>query len=188
MDMHAGSLQFQWLTFTGGNLTVTCLHPLGSNIQFHNLLFDPTDLNLLDTIVKDFGTSQSPKSTRLRDSHCCPGRPAFVPLRHTIASLGAGSAALPQMARRDVRMATLFPLRRFATPGKQCALIASGDYRPSLRSPWPAAKVSGCFRTELYANAYCRISSYLQTMANQGHNPLIAIQMALAGEIPQGCE
>ena len=39
-------------------------------------------------------------------------------------------------------MATLFPLRRFATPGKQCALIASGDYRPSLRYPWPAATVS----------------------------------------------
>ena len=37
-------------------------------------------------------------------------------------------------------MATLFPLRRFATPGKQCALIATGDYRPSLRSPWPAAQ------------------------------------------------
>jgi transposase len=43
-------------------------------------------------------------------------------------------------------------------------------------------KVSGCFRTELYAKAYCRISSYLQTMANKGHNPLIAIQMALSGE------
>jgi len=43
-------------------------------------------------------------------------------------------------------------------------------------------KVSGCFRAEIYAQAYCRISSYLQTMANKGHNPLIAIQMALAGE------
>ena len=43
-------------------------------------------------------------------------------------------------------------------------------------------KVSGCFRVEIYAHAYCRISSYLQTMANKGHNPLIAIQMALAGE------
>jgi hypothetical protein len=72
MDMHAGSLQFQWLTFTGGNLTVTCLHPLGSNIQFHNLLFDPTDLNLLDTIVKDFGTSQSPKSTRSSTANWAP--------------------------------------------------------------------------------------------------------------------
>lgn len=44
-------------------------------------------------------------------------------------------------------------------------------------------KVSGCFRTEKYAKAYCRISSYVQTMANKGINPLIAIQMALSGEI-----
>lgn len=43
-------------------------------------------------------------------------------------------------------------------------------------------KVSGCFRKELYAKAYCRISSYIQTMANKGYNPLIAIQMALAGK------
>jgi len=43
-------------------------------------------------------------------------------------------------------------------------------------------KVSGCFRAEIYAKAYCRISSYLQTMASKGYNPLIAIQMALAGE------
>ena len=42
-------------------------------------------------------------------------------------------------------------------------------------------KVSGCFRTRRYAKAYCRISSYLQSMANQGHNPLVAIQIALAG-------
>jgi hypothetical protein len=43
-------------------------------------------------------------------------------------------------------------------------------------------KVAGCFRTEIYAKAYCRISSYLQTMANKGYNPLIAIQKALVGE------
>lgn len=43
-------------------------------------------------------------------------------------------------------------------------------------------KVSGCFRSEIYAKAYCRISSYLQTMANKGHNPLIAIQMAFSGK------
>jgi transposase len=51
-----------------------------------------------------------------------------------------------------------------------------------LRMSKVKQKVSGCFRTELYAKAYCRISSYLQTMANKGYNPLIAIQMALAGE------
>lgn len=51
-----------------------------------------------------------------------------------------------------------------------------------LRMSKVKQKVSGCFRSEIYAQAYCRISSYLQTMANKGHNPLIAIQMALAGE------
>jgi hypothetical protein len=51
-----------------------------------------------------------------------------------------------------------------------------------LRMSKVKQKVSGCFRKEMYAQAYCRISSYLQTMANKGYNPLIAIQMALAGE------
>lgn len=44
-------------------------------------------------------------------------------------------------------------------------------------------KVSGCFRTMKYAHAYCRISSYLQTMTNKGINPLIAVQMALTGNL-----
>jgi len=52
-----------------------------------------------------------------------------------------------------------------------------------LRMAKVKQKVSGCFRTLKYAQAYCRISSYLQTMANKGYNPLIAIQMALAGQI-----
>lgn len=51
-----------------------------------------------------------------------------------------------------------------------------------LRMAKVKQKVSGCFRKEQYAKAYCRISSYLQTMASKGYNPLIAIQMALAGE------
>jgi len=51
-----------------------------------------------------------------------------------------------------------------------------------LRMAKVKQKVSGCFRKEIYAKAYCRISSYLQTMANKGHNPLIAIQIALAGK------
>lgn len=52
-----------------------------------------------------------------------------------------------------------------------------------LRMAKVKQKVSGCFRTEKYAHAYCRISSYLQTMANKGINSLVAIQMALSGEI-----
>ena len=51
-----------------------------------------------------------------------------------------------------------------------------------LRMSKVKQKVSGCFRKEIYAKAYCRISSYLQTMATKGYNPLIAIQMALSGE------
>ena len=38
-----------------------------------------------------------------------------------------------------------------------------------LRMSKVKQKVSGCFRSELYAKAYCRISSYLQTMTNKGH-------------------
>ncbi len=52
-----------------------------------------------------------------------------------------------------------------------------------LRMSKVKQKVSGCFRTRKYADAYCRISSYLQTMANKGYNPLVAIQMAFSGQI-----
>ncbi|MEJ1370884.1 MAG: hypothetical protein RPU94_04220, partial [Candidatus Sedimenticola sp. (ex Thyasira tokunagai)] len=42
---------------------------------------------------------------------------------------------------RRVRMPTLLPLWRAArTTGKQCGLTATGDYQPSLRSPWLAAR------------------------------------------------
>lgn len=52
-----------------------------------------------------------------------------------------------------------------------------------LRMSKVKQKVSGCFRTEKYAHAYCRISSFLETMKNKGINPLIAINMALSGKI-----
>ncbi len=52
-----------------------------------------------------------------------------------------------------------------------------------LRMSKVKQKVSGCFRIRTYAEAYCRISSYLQTMANQGYNPLVAIQLALSGQL-----
>lgn len=51
-----------------------------------------------------------------------------------------------------------------------------------LRMSKVKQKVSGCFRVSEYAHAYSRISSYLQSMANKGYNPLVAIQIALAGE------
>ncbi len=52
-----------------------------------------------------------------------------------------------------------------------------------LRMSKVKQKVSGCFRKAEYAQAYCRISSYLQTMANRGYNPLVAIQLALSGQL-----
>ena len=52
-----------------------------------------------------------------------------------------------------------------------------------LRMAKVKQKVSGCFRTEKYAQAYCRISSYLQTMKHKDINPLVAISMALSGKI-----
>jgi hypothetical protein len=52
-----------------------------------------------------------------------------------------------------------------------------------LRMSKVKQKVSGCFRNREYAQAYCRISSYLQTMANHGYNPLVAIQLALSGKL-----
>ena len=42
-------------------------------------------------------------------------------------------------------------------------------------------KVSGCFRTERGAHAWCRISSYLDSMKALGYNPHVAIKTALAG-------
>ncbi|WP_419608054.1 hypothetical protein, partial [Thiolapillus sp.] len=44
----------------------------------------------------------------------------------------------------------VFPLAQ-GTPGKQCGLAATGDYQPSLRSPWLAA--SDCFSVNLFCNA-----------------------------------
>jgi transposase len=52
-----------------------------------------------------------------------------------------------------------------------------------LRMSKVKQKVSCRFRTEVYALAYCRISSYLQTMANKGYAPLIVVQMVLAREL-----
>ena len=51
-----------------------------------------------------------------------------------------------------------------------------------LRMTKVKQKISGCFRAEKYATAYCRISSYLQTMKNKGINPIIAVSWALSGK------
>ena len=44
-------------------------------------------------------------------------------------------------------------------------------------------KVSGCFRTDRYAHAWCRISSHLDTMAELGYIPLEAILITFDGNV-----
>ena len=78
---------------------------------------------------------------------------------------------------------------RFEKYETSILLFARYDYVPftnnrgerDLRMSKVKQKVSGCFRNEEYAKAFCRISSYLQTMGNNGYNPLVAIQMAFDG-------
>ena len=59
--------------------------------------------------------------------------------------------------------------------------IASNRAERDWRVSKVKQKVSGCSRTRRYAEACCRISSYLQFLANQGYNLLVAIHIALAG-------
>lgn len=47
-------------------------------------------------------------------------------------------------------------------------------------------EISGCLRRGQYAHGYCRISSDLQTMANQAVNPLVASDMVLARNTGKG--
>ena len=56
-----------------------------------NKLTDRQVLEIMDNkrvfdLVKDFGTSESPKSTRSSTTHWCPGRPGHPAFRHNIAS------------------------------------------------------------------------------------------------------
>ena len=43
-------------------------------------------------------------------------------------------------------------------------------------------KISGTFRSEAGATAFCRIRSYLSTMRKQGHSMLTALAAVFAGQ------
>ena len=59
--------------------------------------------------------------------------------------------------------------------------FANNAAERGLRMANVKIKVSGCFRATAYGEAYARLSSYLQSMAAHGYNPLVAIQIALEG-------
>ena len=89
-------------------------------------------------LVIDFGTSQSPKSTRPLTTYWCPSRPGHPALRNNFASSLLLRTWLPYDWTPRSEAYFVFPLAQ-GTPGKQCGLAATGDYQPSLRSPWLAA-------------------------------------------------
>ncbi len=91
-------------------------------------------------LVIDFGTSQSPKSTRPLTTYLCPSRPGHQALRNNFASSLLLRTWLPYDWTPRSEAYFVFPLAQ-GTPGKQCCLAATGDYQPSLRSPWLAAVV-----------------------------------------------
>ncbi len=82
-----------------------------------------------------------------------------------------------------MRLSTFCHLRTFTLWTHGYLQASHNRAERDLRMSKVKQKVSGCFRTREYAEAYCRISSYLQTMANRGYNPLVAIQMALSGQL-----
>ncbi|WP_419606214.1 hypothetical protein [Thiolapillus sp.] len=91
-------------------------------------------------LVIDFGTSQSPKSTRPLTTYWCPSRPGHQALRNNFASSLLLRTWLPYDWTPRSEAYFVFPLAQ-GTPGKQCGLAATGVYQPSLRSPWLAAGV-----------------------------------------------
>ena len=93
--------------------------------------------------MTDFGTSQSPKSTRPLTTYLCPSRPGHQALRNNFASSLLLRTWLPYDWTPRSEAYFVFPLAQ-GTPGKQCGLAATGDYPPSLRSPWLAACTSCC--------------------------------------------
>ncbi|WP_419611850.1 hypothetical protein, partial [Thiolapillus sp.] len=84
-------------------------------------------------LVIDFGTSQSPKSTRPLTTYSCPSRPGHQALRNNFASSLLLRTCLPMTGRR-VRRPTLFSLWRKARRENSAAsrLLGSTSLRFAL--------------------------------------------------------
>ncbi|WP_419582139.1 hypothetical protein, partial [Thiolapillus sp.] len=106
----------------------------------------------------DFGTSQSPKSTRPLTTYLCPSRPGHQALRNNFASSLLLRTWLPYDWTPRSEAYFVFPLAQ-GTPGKQCGLAATGVYQPSLRSPWLAAIVDTSLHSKKVSHPVVLIGS-----------------------------
>ncbi len=95
--------------------------------------------------MKDFGTSQSPKSTRPLTTYLCPSRPGHQALRNNFASSLLLRTWLPMTGRR-VRRPTLFSLWRKARRENSAAsrLLGSTSLRFALHG-WQRLKMKQIF-------------------------------------------
>ncbi|WP_419587766.1 hypothetical protein, partial [Thiolapillus sp.] len=95
-------------------------------------LSDGTDKRVFGLVI-DFGTSQSPKSTRPLTTYLCPSRPGHPALRNNFASSLLLRTWLPMTGRR-VRRPTLFSLWRKARRENSAAsrLLGSTSLRFAL--------------------------------------------------------
>ena len=92
-------------------------------------------------LVKDFGTSESPKSTRSSTTHWCPGRPSHPAFRHNIASSLRPHTGLPYdwTPRSDAPLGSpLAPSARRVSPA--CRRRQRGHIKSAL------AGSQGCFQ------------------------------------------
>ncbi len=92
-------------------------------------------------LVIDFGTSQSPKSTRPLTTYLCPSRPGHQALRNNFASSLLLRTWLPMTGRR-VRRPTLFSLWRKARRENSAAsrLLGTTSLRFALHG-WQRKKI-----------------------------------------------
>ncbi|WP_419629139.1 hypothetical protein [Thiolapillus sp.] len=116
----------------------------------------------------DFGTSQSPKSTRPLTTYLCPSRPGHQALRNNFASSLLLRTWLPYDWTPRSEAYFVFPLAQ-GTPGKQCGLAATGVYQPSLRSPWLAADVDRGLPSAS-RSIFCQ-NTWLLSVASFGRRP-----------------
>ncbi|WP_419619425.1 hypothetical protein [Thiolapillus sp.] len=93
----------------------------------------------------DFGTSQSPKSTRPLTTYWCPSRPGHPALRNNFASSLLLRTWLPMTGRR-VRRPTLFSLWRKARRENSAAsrLLGSTSLRFALHA-WQRKRSRPCY-------------------------------------------